>query len=133
MKNSVCVEIRFSFKGESFAPSARIDLDQYLQKGQPVPDFFQLVARVNHIDPYSYQYEVMEVGQYVFSAASGLAVDFCQPQHFDVAGFTAAWQKQQELKIVAEIARKQLQIDDLSQHEDIRRALLQAYRQGKAG
>ncbi len=128
MKNSVTVEIRFSFKGESFAPSAVIDLDHYQEKGLPIPAFFHLVASQNQIDIYSYQYEVMEMGQTVYSNATGLAAEFCQPDHFDVQGFSEKWKELKLLQQLSDIARKHLRIDDLEQHAEIKSALLAAYR-----
>ncbi len=133
MKNTLTVQIRYSFKGENYAPQASIDLDRYLEKQQAIPDFFQLVARANQIDVYSYHYEVMEMGRYVFSDATGLAARYCQPDHFDVEGFSSAWRQQRALQAVTEIARKTLHIDDLTQHENLKQALLQAYRLGQAG
>jgi hypothetical protein len=128
MQNSVTVEIRFSFKGERYAPSAVIDLDSYLEKGQTIPAFFHLVASQNQIDVYSYQYEVMEMSQTVYSNATGLAAEFCQADHFDVQGFSEKWKEIKLLQQLSDIAREHLHIDDLEQHEEIKSALLAAYR-----
>ena len=131
MKNSICVEIRFSFKGENFAPKSVIDLDPYLEKGQAIPPFFQLVAHDNQIDAYSYQYEVMELGQTVFSKATGLAAEFCEQGQFDMEGFSERWREHKLRVELEKIARETMGIEALDQSSEIYSALLAAYRLGQ--
>ncbi|MBT3203539.1 MAG: hypothetical protein HOM14_10340 [Gammaproteobacteria bacterium] len=129
-KSSVKVEILFSFKGEKHTPSTVIGFDQYLQKNQPVPEFFHLVARENNIGEYSYEYEVMEMGHFKYSDATGLAVEFCQQDHFDLAGFIDKWKEEYVLSLLSGIAKKYLDIDDLDENEAIKNALHHAHQLG---
>ena len=127
MKNTLTVQISFSYQGVTYTPSATIDLDSYLQRNEPIPDFFSLVARENNIDAYSYQYEVMEMGQYQYLQATGLAQQFCTLDSFDLGGFEKAWKDRDIEEKIAEIALKFLQIDDLSANKSVRNALFNAY------
>ena len=129
-KSSIKVEILFSFKGEANSPSAIIEFDQYLEKNQPVPEFFQLVARENNIDIYSYEYEVMEMGHFRYSDAQGVAVEFCQQDNFDLAGFIDKWKEKYVLSRLSDIAKKYLDIDNLDENEAIKNALHKAHQLG---
>ena len=129
-KSSVKVEILFSFKGEKHTPSTVIGFDQYLQKNQPVPEFFHLVARENNIGEYSYEYEVMEMGHFRYSDAQGVASEFCQPDNFDLDGFIDKWKEEYVLSLLSDIAKKYLDIDDLDENEEIKNALHQAHQLG---
>ena len=129
-KSSVKVEILFSYKGEMHTPSTIIELDQYLEKNQSVPEFFQMVARENNIGVYSYEYEVMEMGRFKYSDARGLAVEFCQPDSFDLEGFIDKWKEDYVLMLLSDIAKKFLDIDNLDENEAIKNALHQAHQLG---
>ncbi|MCP4075768.1 MAG: hypothetical protein GY744_06265 [Gammaproteobacteria bacterium] len=129
-KSSIKVEILFSFKGATFTPSAVIEFDQYLEKNQPVPEFFQQVARENNIGVYSYEYEVMEMGHFKYSEAQGLAAEFCQQDNFDLEGFVDKWKEEYVLHLLSDIAKKYLDIDDLDENEAIKNALYQAHQLG---
>ena len=127
MINSVRVTILFSFKGKNFKPSSVIDLDRYLESDEALPEFFQIVARENNIDRYSYEFEVMEMGTVQFSEATGLAEQFCETDKFDAEGFQRAWEIKSVEKKLSRIARQHLSIDDLDHHQDLKEALLQSY------
>ncbi len=129
-KSSIKVDILFSFKGETFSPSAVIEFDQYLEKSQPIPEFYQLVARENNIGVYTYEYEVMEMGHFKYSEAQGLAVEFCQQDSFDLEGFTDKWKEEYVLSQLSDIAKKYLDIDSLDENEAIKNALHQAHQLG---
>jgi len=126
-KSSIKVEILFSYKGDSFSPSAVIELDQYLVKNLLIPEFFQIVASENDIGAFSYQYEVMEMGHFKYSEAQGLAVEFCQQDDFDLAGFIDKWKEEYVLSLLSDIAKKYLDIDNLDENEAIKKALHQAH------
>ena len=111
-------------------PSAVVEFDQYLEKNQPVPQFFQIVARDNNIDVYSYQYEVMEMGHFKYSEATGLAAEFYQLDNFDLEGFIDKWKEEYVLHLLSDIAKKYLDIDDLDENEAIKNALHQAHQLG---
>ena len=129
-KSSIKVEILFSFKGETHSPSTTIEFDQYLEKNQPVPEFFQLVARDNNIGVYSYEYEMIEMGHFKYSDAQGLAAEFCQQDNFDLVGFVDKWKEEYVLSLLSDIAKKYLDIDDLDENEAIKNALHQAHQLG---
>ena len=129
-KSSIKVEILFSFKGEAHSPSTTIEFDQYLEKNQPVPEFFQLVARDNNIGVYSYEYEMIEMGHFKYSDAQGLAAKFCQQDNFDLVGFVDKWKEEYVLSLLSDIAKKYLDIDDLDENEAIKNALHQAHQLG---
>lgn len=132
MINSVRVTILFSFKGKNYNPSSVIDLDRYLESNKTLPEFYQIVARDNNIDRYSYEFEVMEMGAFQFSEATGLAEKFCSTDKFDVEGFQRAWETRSVEKKLSKIAHQQLSIDDLDRHQDLKEALLQSYLLGLA-
>ena len=132
MINSVRVTIIFSFKGNNFNPSSVIDFDRHLENENTFPEFFQIVARDNNIDRYSYEFEVMEMGRYQFSEATGLAEKFCSTENFDIEGFQRAWESQSLEKKLSTIAQQQLSIDDLDLQPNLKQALLQAYSLGLA-
>ncbi len=132
MKNYLTVQITFSYQGVTYKPSSRIDLDRFLEKGEAIPEFYQIVAKENDIDLYSYQYEVMQVGQCQYLEATGLAEEFCSEDHFDIAAFEARWKQLNIEQKLAEIALKQMNIIDLDENKPLRQALLQAYQLGTA-
>ena len=127
MKNSIRVQILFSYQGVSYSPSTIIDLDSYLEKSEPIPAYYHLVARDNAIDTYSYQYEVMEVAEVHFSDAQGLAQKFCQDKNFDMDGFKSDWQNNRVFEKLSIIAKNHFDVDDLNQNKKLKDALFEAY------
>lgn len=132
MKNSIDAHIEFSFKGETYTPFATIDLDSLLEQGGTLPDIHVLLAERNGIDTYSYLFEVMQEEEISFSNAQGLAADFLTDGSFDSEAFAARWQENGVISRLEAIATRELGIDRLEQHPQIREALLQAYRLGRA-
>lgn len=130
MKNYLTVQISFSYQGVTYNPSACIELDRFLQKKQPIPEFYQIVAKENKIDPYSYEYEVMQLGQFKYLEATGLASEFCSEDHFDIVGFEARWKQEYIEQKLAEIALKHMNISDINDNKALKQALLQAYQLG---
>ena len=129
MKNSIHISVDYSFKGETFSPSAVIDLDSLATKEER-PDFHALLARLAGIDTYSYAFEVMQQTALHFSQATGLAGDYLHDGDFDFAGFAAAAREERIVQQLQDIAIRVLDIDDLKQHPRIKEALLQAFRLG---
>ena len=130
MKNSIKVQIDFSYQGVNYSPFTVIDLDSYLEKNEPIPAYFHLVARDNDIDTYSYQYEVMEVVDAHFSDAQGLAQKFCQDKSFDMDGFKSEWQNNRVFEKLSVIAKQHFNVDDLNQDKKLKDALFEAYDMG---
>ncbi len=133
MKNTVTVQITFSFQGVKYSPSSVIDFDEYYSKNRKIPEIFHLVAMTNNIDAYSYQYEVMEMGHYKYFDAKGLAQQFCHDDYFDFSGCEMKWKEHKVLEQLTEIAIKYLDIDNLDEDEKLKSALLKAYYLGSRG
>ncbi len=132
MKNSIDAHVEFSFKGESYAPFATINLDEVLEHQGPLPPIHALLAEKNGIDTYSYLYEVMEQAEIVFDNPQGLAAEFLTNGTFDAEAFAARWQENQLLGRLQTIAAREMGIDDLAQHVPLKNALIEAYRAGKS-
>jgi hypothetical protein len=108
-----------------------LDLDQQMERYGNLPDFYQLLARESRIDPYSYQYEVLESSELEFAAATGLAAEHLDNGHFDVGGFQQRWHEQQHLGILQEIAQRLMGVDNLEQQPELKAALLEAFAAGR--
>ena len=132
MKNSIEVSVAFSYRGVNYTPSAIVDLDEVMTHSGSLDDFHPTLAKLNGIDTYSYLYEVMESYALVFSNPTGLAMRCVHDGHFDIHAFEVLWQDEHELPVLNEIARKHLKITDLHEQEDVKQALLAAYRAGKS-
>ena len=131
MKNSIEINVQFDFKGETYRPSVTLDLDLQMERYGMLPDLHQLLARENRIDPYSYQYEVLESSELAFANATGLAADYLDNGRFDIERFQEQWHAQKHLGLLQEIAREHMGIDDLSSQPALSAALLAAFAAGK--
>lgn len=131
MKNSIDVHIEFSFKGETYSPFATIDLDEALGHHGALPPIHALLAEKNGIDTYSYLYEVMEQAEIVFDNARGLATEFLINGEFDAEAFAARGEENRIIGRLQTIATREMGIDDLDQHQPLKKALFQAYRLGE--
>lgn len=130
MTNRIDALVEFSFKGETYTPSATIDLDAAMDADGRLPDLHRAIALANGIDTYSYLYEVMESHDIAFANAVGTAAEFLVDGHFDSAAFEQRWQTEQKLAVLRPIAKRHLAIDTLEQHSDVMAALLDAYDAG---
>jgi len=131
MKNCIDARVEFYFKGELFAPSATLKLDQYMQTNGKLPEMYLLLANENNIDSYSYHYEVMQQENIIFSNPVGMVEKFLENDNLDIEGFQNAWIEREELKLLQSIAGDILDIADLEQQPEIKKALLQAFHAGK--
>jgi len=131
MKNRIDAQIAFSFKGENYALTSNIDLDQLMEHDQSFPSLHAILARDNKIDTYSYLYEVMLETEIRFADAQGIAAVFLSNGEFDQEGFISAWQESKVLTLLQPIASRELGIADLNQHQGLKNALIQAYKLGK--
>jgi len=130
MNNHITASVKFHFKGEEFSPSVELDIDQYLQSSGQLPALYPLLARSINIDPYSYEYEMLEAEPVVFSKASGLIAEHVDDGKLDFEAFKTAWNETQTLEKLQQIAQQHLSVDDIRQQPDLKNALLQAYRLG---
>lgn len=131
MKNSIDAAVTFSFKGETYSPSATIDLDALMRERGSLPHLYSLLATENGIDTYSYLYEVMEQSPIRFVNAQGAAADYVENETLDIEGFQKQWQQKQVLDVLQAIASRELNIDDLETRPELKNALLEAYYSGK--
>lgn len=131
MKNSIDARVEFSFKGENYDLTSHIDFDTRSPEELDSHSLLQLLAREHNIDTISYLYEVMQEAEIEFSNAKGIAANFCHDGGFDTDSFSHHWQEQQLVRLLQPIAQRELNIDDLTQREDIKNALVQAYKLGR--
>ncbi|MBF0282450.1 MAG: hypothetical protein HQM07_07810 [Zetaproteobacteria bacterium] len=130
MDHRLTYSISFSFKGVEHQPRCTLDLHQCMSAHGELPCFYSYLAEVHRIDIYSYEHDVMTMGEICFESAEGLATHFMQKEHFDVDGFEEAWRVYQRFQKLQTIAREHLAIDDLEQHRSLALALQEAYQLG---
>lgn len=131
MKNIVTASIKFSFKGENHNPSLRLDLNDYMRTSGLFPNLYPLIAKENNFDMYSYEYEMMQAEQIIFSDAEGLIENFIVDGVLDTDAFAAAYLEEKILEKLVLISERHMTINDLSQHPELKQALLEAYHLGK--
>ncbi|MCK5002282.1 MAG: hypothetical protein KAS57_04620 [Gammaproteobacteria bacterium] len=131
MKNSITISAEFYFKGEKLSPSMVIDLDAHIEKQQTVESFLPLLARNNNMDLFSYEYEMLQAEELVFTDAQGLAKAFLNDGYFDFEGFEQAWREERIAESVAKIAKEHLDVDELSLQPELKAALTEAFKLGQ--
>ena len=131
MKNTVDARIEFSFKGKTLAPSTTIDLDRLMEDRGDMALIYSLVASENGIDPYSYEYEVLQSSDIRFDNAHGLAEAFVYDGELDLAQFAAAWEKAQRKDALQALAKKHMGINRLDEIPGLHACLMEAYELGK--
>lgn len=133
MQNSVVASVVFYFKGERYAPSMLLDLDELMRRAGGLHNLHHHIAVANGIDAYSYEYEVMQAEDIHFAQPQGLAVEFLHEGEFDIEGFAASWHEQQVLQKVRPIAERCVGVTDLDAKPKLKAALIAAYRAGLEG
>ncbi|MCK5361105.1 MAG: hypothetical protein KAJ95_10790, partial [Gammaproteobacteria bacterium] len=131
MSNTITASVEFYFKGDKISASIDLDLDQYMQTTGKVPDLFPLLAKVSKIDFYSYEYEMMQTEDIIFSDAQGLLKEYVVNTMLDTAGFESAWENYRALELIQSIAKRNMGINDLQDHPELRKTLLDVYESGK--
>ncbi len=140
MQNSITISIPFSFKGETFTPSTRIDLDLLMrnnrlnsidQKNNLPASIYPLLATSIHLDTYSYAYEVMLAGHVLYSKPTGIAINHFTQGNFDYQSFYKEWLDETIVTIVQEIADKYLSVTNLAEQLPLKEALLAAFLAGE--
>lgn len=132
VKNSIRVSAQFDFKGETYTPEVVVDLDAVVERNELAPNYQLLLANENRIGLYSYEYEVLESSELVFSDATGYASEFLHENRFDYEGFRRHWQAQQNLLALRDIAREYMGVASLEEQPKLQAALLAAYRLGQS-
>ncbi len=132
MNNQVTASVEFYFKGKKISAAIELDLDQHMQATGMLPDLYPLLARSAELDLYSYEYEMMQAENIVFSNARGMVATHIHDGVLDMESFSEAWKENRLIQQLQEIASQHLSVDDLQQQPDLKAALLQAYRLGKS-
>ncbi|MDT8376287.1 MAG: hypothetical protein RQ867_06035 [Mariprofundaceae bacterium] len=126
------ITLPFSFKGKTFRPACRINLDEMMEKGS-IPCLYTHLANENRIDVHSYEYDVMMMGELEFNEAEGMVAEFVHDGVFDSEGFQTRWHERKVHNLMQDVATRCMGIEQLEEHADLRKALLEAYRLGAGG
>ena len=127
MSNSVRVSATFSFRGELLQPEMRLDLDEALEQGMTTESIYALLATKNNIDPYSYEYEMLEAEPLVFDEPEGLAEKYTENGRLDWKGLENAWKENRLLEKIGRIAKENMGIDNLEDIPGLKKTLLAVY------
>ncbi|MES0327271.1 MAG: hypothetical protein ABUK13_03675 [Gammaproteobacteria bacterium] len=131
MKNTIVISAEFFFKGEKLSPSMMIDLDAHIRSKNSLAALYPLLAKSNNIDLYSYEYEILQAENLMFSEAMGLAAPFLDNGVFDIDAFEQALQDKNIIEAVSTVAKTILSIDDLDTQPVLKTALIEAYKLGQ--
>lgn len=132
MKNTIDACVAFDFKGRHYELCIHLDLDQAMETAGALPSMYPLIARHNHIDTYSYEYEMMQAEDIQIRQATGTVKDFIHEGRLDTAAFENHWRESKALTALRDIAKHTLGIDALDQQPALKAALLAAYQLGAA-
>ncbi len=131
MNNTITAHIEFDFKGEHFSLETELDLDQLMATYGKIPDLYPLIAKHHHIDPYSYEYEVMLTQSLTFSHPQGRACSFLKQGQFDQKDFEQDWHEQRLYRQLLPLLKQHLDIDDIEQVPELKPIILAAYHMGQ--
>ena len=126
--NKVKIVASFDYQGQHYEPFIEIDLDLFIEHENFSNLLVQRLARDNHIDHYSYQYEILEQALLRFEQAEGLIEQYINNKTLDYHGFKAAYLEQKAINVLQKIALKYLDISNLDEHPKLKQALIAAYR-----
>jgi len=130
MKNSIDAHMDFSFKGEVYQLDSTLDLDQVQDKFITLSSLYQVMAVEHRIDTYSYLYEVMQEAEIHFNNPQGNTTEFLNNGVFDLDGYIAKQGESNLMDTLQAIALRELGIENLEQHPQLKRALTRAYQLG---
>ena len=131
MSNHITASVEFFFRGNKIATSIELDLDKHMQTTGKIPALFPLLAKASNLDVYSYEYEMMQAEEIIFSNAEGLVADYVSYGKFDIEAFTEAWIEKKLFEELQTIARQNLSVHDLENQPELKQALIEAYRLGE--
>lgn len=132
MKNTVIVQINYSFKGEDFSPSISLELDVFAKTSDNFTGMHTKIAQQNKIDTYSYSFDAMEAYPLIFHSPAGNVVGFVENGECDLAGYQVYLKKNKMMEEVGSIAMDILEISDINQKDNrkIKEALIKSYNAG---
>ncbi len=128
MKNIITASITFDFKGKRYTPSIEVALDTYMQSIGKLPDLHGLIAAQNNIGIYSYEYEMMLAEDISFTNAQGMVAEYIVDGMLNNEAFESAWQEHETLQEIRTIVEKNMGINDLQQHPEFEKTLLEIYK-----
>ncbi len=131
MKNRVRVSATFSFRGETFHPELVLDLDELPPESLEPEALYPMLAAANGIDPYSYEYEVLEVTPLQFDQPEGLVADHLHDGRLDFSGLNRALADARLRNRLEEIARTHLGVEKLEKLPGLEAALRAAWEAGR--
>jgi hypothetical protein len=133
MKNTLRVQVDYSFKGENFNPSILLEIEEFAKHNRNFAGLYRKIAQHNKIDTYSYAYEVMETSTLIFSDPKGNIVDFVDNGSCDLAAYKRYLKQDKMYEALEKIAADILGVNDLftPDNNKIKAALVSAYRAGR--
>ncbi len=131
MTSKVRVSATFSFRGETHHPEMELDLDRFLAEGRSLDDLYPMLAAANGIGAYSYEYEVLEMAPLHFDRPEGLAVAHVHDGRLDLEGLRRDFEAARERRLLEEIARRTMGLEDPDRLPGLLDALRAAYRAGR--
>lgn len=131
MANKITARITFYFKGKKFTPSVELDLDTLMQRYNGLPALHETLAAENHIDSYSYEYEMLLGEDIHFSDAEGDAIAFLKNGEFDQVAYEQFWFQKTITTQLHKIIHTELDSDAIKQHPKLINAMLAAFQYGR--
>ena len=131
MMHRVRVLAPFSFRGQTFHPEILLDMERFLAEGKGLEDIPPMLAAANGIDPYTYEYEALEVTPLEFDQPEGLVGDFLENGRLDLEGLREALANEALETALREIAKSHMDIADLDEMPGLKNALMAAWQAGR--
>ena len=131
MKNRVRVSATFSFRGKTFHPELMLDLDELPPESLEPEAIYPMLAAANGIDPYSYEYEVLEVTPLEFNQPEGVVADHLHDGRLDFSALRQALAEARLRNRLEKIAREHLGIEKLEEIPGLEGALRAAWEAGQ--
>ena len=129
--NRIRISLTFSFRGETFTPTAELDLNECMQKFDGTPNLYDVLAEQIGIDEFQYEYDVMTMEEIKFDHIEGFVADYIEDGSFDAEDFAKRWHEEQAIDEIQVIAKQHLSIDNLTEHPETKSALFAAYHYGR--
>ena len=130
MKNHITASVEFYFKGEKFNASIEIDLDLHMNNTGALPNLYPLFAQTLNLDPYSYEFEMMQAETIIFSNAQGLAIEHLNDWNLNFESFKKSWHEHAVFEKLQDIAQRNLAVDNLQNNSNLKNALFEAFQLG---
>lgn len=118
--------IETSFKGEHYFYKSTLDLDKIMMEYDELPDLNHIIATLNHIDQYSYLYEIILSEPIQVTNPQGLVAECMDEDGLNMAQFWDKWHENKALLASQNIA-KEFSLDLTPQ---LQAALIKTYQLG---